>query len=72
MAALDSNTKAVAGLVKKIRESDETQEWDLAGYTESQVATMVKGAFSDPVRLSAMSKCCVQCALRPEALARMQ
>jgi len=55
MAALD-NTKGVAGLVKKIRESEDTQEWDLAGYAEQQIEGLVAGAFKDPVRLSQMSE----------------
>jgi hypothetical protein len=29
-------------------------QWDLGGYTEAQVTSLVKSAFSEPVRLSEM------------------
>jgi hypothetical protein len=44
----------VAGLAKDIRESQDTQQWDLAGYEESQIVSLTKAAFSDPVRVSEM------------------
>lgn len=52
MAALED--KKVAGLAKHVRESIETQEWDAAGYTEEQVVSLIKAAFSEPVRLNEM------------------
>ena len=57
MAALAGAEKAVAGLAKDIRESEEPQEqWDLAGYSEGQINALVEAAYATPIRLPEMVK----------------
>jgi len=46
--------KAAAGMAKSIRASDEDSEYDLAGYTEAQVTSLMQAAFTEPVALSTM------------------
>lgn len=52
MAAMES--KAAAGMTKSIRAADEDGEYDLAGYSESQVVNLMQSAFTDDVKLSTM------------------
>lgn len=53
-ALLNSNDKTVAGLAKEIRATEETEQFDLANYTEGQCDALMKASFSEPFRLSQM------------------
>ena len=53
MAAFDS-TQQLSGLAGQIRGSIDSEQFDLAGYTEARVKDVVTAAFSSP--LTAPSK----------------
>ena len=56
MAALvaSGNDKAVAGMAKEIRATEETEQYDLANYTEGQCDALMKAAFTEAFRLPQM------------------
>lgn len=54
MAALAANEKAVAGMAKDLRATEETEQFDLANYTEGQCDALMRAAFAEPFRLPQM------------------